>query len=64
MITIENEVTIADLDECIKNVNDMLKTDTFGNRMTWQKRQMLQSSLDDLLDARWNLMQTGNAVID
>lgn len=64
MITIEEEVTLADLDEAIKNVHDMLKTDTFGNRMSWQKREMLQSSLDDLLDARLNLMKTGSAVID
>lgn len=64
MLTIEKEVTIAEIDEAISNVHAMLKTDTYGNRMDWRKKQILQTSLDDLLDARLNLSKTGNAVIE
>jgi hypothetical protein len=39
----------------------MLQKDEFGNRMNWRKKEMLQSSIDDLLDARLNLIQRGNA---
>jgi hypothetical protein len=64
MLTIEKEVTIAEIDEAISNVYAMLKTDTFGNRMDWRKKHILQTSLDDLLDARLNLARTGQTVID
>ena len=64
MLTIEKEVTIAEIDEAISNVYAMLKTDTFGNRMDWRKKHILQTSLDDLLDARLNLVKTGQAVSD
>jgi hypothetical protein len=64
MLTIEKEVTIAEIDEAISNVYAMLKTDIFGNRMDWRKKHILQTSLDDLLDARLNLAKTGQAVID
>jgi hypothetical protein len=64
MLTIEKEVTIAEIDEAISNVYAMLKTDTFGNRMDWRKKHILQTSLDDLLDARLNLAKTGQAVSD
>ena len=61
-MVIEEEVTVADIDECIINVNAMLKVDTFGNRMDWRKRETLMSSLDDLLDARNNLVKTGSPI--
>lgn len=64
MLTIEKEVTVAEIDEAISNVYAMLKTDTYGNRMDWRKKQILQTSLDDLLDARINLTKTGQAVTD
>ena len=64
MLTIEKEVTVAEIDEAISNVYAMLKTDTYGNRMDWRKKQILQTSLDDLLDARINLTKTGQAVSD
>ena len=56
-ITIEEEVTVADIDEALAHINLMLKTDEFGNRLTWQKKEMLLESLDDLLDARLHLMK-------
>ena len=59
MLTIEKEVTIAEIDEAISNVHAMLKTDTYGNRMDWRKKEMLTEQLDELLDARINLVRTG-----
>jgi hypothetical protein len=56
-ITIEEEVTVADIDEALAHINLMLKTDEYGNRLTWQKKEMLLESLDDLLDARLHLMK-------
>jgi hypothetical protein len=56
-ITIEEEVTVADIDEALAHINVMLKTDHYGNRLTWQKKEMLLESLDDLLDARLHLMK-------
>lgn len=64
MILIEHEVTLGELDEAIANVYAMLKTDTYGNRMDWRKKQLLETSLDDLLDARLNLTKTGSAIIE
>jgi len=58
-VVITEEVTLADIDETIKHVNDMLRTDEYGNRMDWRKRETLLMSLDDLLDARLNLVKTG-----
>jgi hypothetical protein len=54
-LTITDEVTVADIDEAIKHIYKMLKTDEYGNRMDWRKKEMLQASLDDLLDARLSL---------
>ena len=33
----------------------MLKVDEYGNRMEWRKKELLQKSIDDLLDARISL---------
>ena len=58
-VQITEEVTLDDIDETISHINEMLKTDEFGNRMTGRKKEMLQLSIDDLLDARLNLVKTG-----
>lgn len=60
-VVITEDISVADIDEAIRHTYAMLKTDEFGNRMNWKKREMLQSSIDDLLDARLNLIQTGKA---
>lgn len=60
-VVITEDISVADIDEAIRHTYAMLKTDEFGNRMSWKKREMLQSSIDDLLDARLNLIQTGKA---
>ena len=62
MIVIEEEVTLDQIDECLSHVYAMLKTDEFGNRMDWRKKEMLTEQLDELLDARINLVKTGKAV--
>lgn len=58
-LTITDEITLDDIDEAIKHISTMLKTDEFGNRMTWRKKELLQNSIDDLLDARLRLAQEG-----
>jgi hypothetical protein len=64
MFTIEEDITLADLDEAIRHISLMLKRDEFGNRMTWQKKQILLDSLDDLLDARIEAKNAEQACTD
>jgi hypothetical protein len=59
-VVLTDEVTLEDIDEALKHVYSMLKTDIYGNRMDWRKKEMLQTSLDDLLDARLNMVKNGN----
>lgn len=56
-LAITDDVTIDDIDEAIKHINGMLKTDEYGNRLNWRKKELLQKSIDDLLDARLSLAQ-------
>lgn len=58
-LTITEEVTLEEIDEAIKHVFAMLKTDQYGNRMDWRKKEILEMSIDDLLDARLTLQKTG-----
>jgi hypothetical protein len=59
VIVIEEEVTLDQIDECLSHVYNMLKTDEYGNRMDWRKKEMLTEQLDELLEARFNLVHTG-----
>jgi hypothetical protein len=63
-VELADEITIDDIDETIKHINEMLKTDEYGNRMDWRKKEMLLLSIDDLLDARLNLVKTGKLFPD
>jgi hypothetical protein len=63
-VQITEEITLDDIDETIRHINDMLKTDEYGNRMDWRKKEMLLLSIDDLLDARLNLVKTGKLFPD
>jgi hypothetical protein len=63
-VVITDEVTVADIDETIAYVRQLMLTDTYGNRMDWKKKEDLQISIDELLDARINLMRTGRAFIE
>jgi len=54
---IDDEITIAELDEALGHISRMLKVDKFGDRMTWQRKQFLEGSLDDLLDTRLEVMR-------
>jgi hypothetical protein len=56
-LAITDDVTIEDIDEAIAHIFALLKTDEFGNRMNWRKKEILQNSIDDLLDARIKLAQ-------
>lgn len=55
MLIIEDEVTISELDEALAFIWKELKTNEFGKRMDWRKKELLLSSIDDLLDARLDL---------
>jgi hypothetical protein len=56
MLIIEKEVTIPELDEALTFIWEKVKTDEYGNRMDWQKKELLLTSIDDLLDARIELL--------
>lgn len=60
-VAITEDVTLEDIDEAIKHIFNMLKTDEYGNRMDWRKKELLQNSIDDLLDARLRLTNEGKA---
>lgn len=60
MLQIEDEITLADIDEALKHVSERLKVDEYGNRMDWRKRELLLASIDDLLDARLALQGEGD----
>lgn len=57
VVKIDGEETLADLDETIALLAADLKIDEYGNRMTWKKRQELIWNIDNLLDARLDLMK-------
>ena len=63
-VVITEEVTLTDIDETIAYVRQLMLIDTYGNRMDWKKKEDLQTSIDELLDARINLMKTGKAFIE
>ena len=48
------EATLAEIDEALSHLRERLR-DRYGNRPTYQQRQLYLSSVDDLLDARLSL---------
>jgi hypothetical protein len=52
MLTINDGITVQELDEAIAHVYAMLQDDRYGNRLTHKKKELLRSSMDDLLYAR------------
>ena len=58
MIVIDGEVSVAEIDEALRNLREMLE-DRYGNRLNHQKKELLLSSVDDLLDERLRLMKEG-----
>lgn len=56
MVLVDESVSVAEIDEAIAHAAKALKTDHYGNRMSWKKKALLESSIDDLLDERWKLM--------
>jgi hypothetical protein len=48
------EATLAEIDEALSHLRERLQ-DRYGNRLTYQQRQLYLSSVDDLLDARLSL---------
>jgi len=56
MLVVEDE-SLAEIDEALGNLQRDLSTDIYGKRMNWRKREMLLWSIDNLLDARSELVQ-------
>ena len=59
MLVVEDE-TLAEIDEALANLQRDLSTDKYGKRMTWNKRELLLWSIDNLLDARSELVRAMN----
>jgi len=51
MLIVQDE-TVAEIDEALANLSLDLRTDKYGQRMNWRKKEMLLWSIDNLLDAR------------
>lgn len=58
-VLIIDRVTVAEIDEALGYLNDRLKVDRYGARMTHQRRLILQGAIDDLLDERLALTRKG-----
>ena len=56
MLRVEDE-SIPQVDEALANLVTDLKTDEYGNRMTWQRKQNILANIDRLLDSRNALSQ-------
>jgi len=55
VLIVDETITIADIDEAIVHIKELL-VNTYGNRLTYQRRELLKSSIDDLLDIRLALV--------
>lgn len=53
---ITQEVTVEDIDECLKYLAQRLE-DKYGNRLNYNSKKLLLDSIDDLLDARLAMTQ-------
>lgn len=56
MVLVDESVSLSEIDEAIAHAAKALKTDHYGNRMTWKKKALIESSIDDLLEERFRLM--------
>ena len=52
MVVIEEGVSLVEVDEALSFVAVSLKTDKYGDRMNWKKREIYLESIDALLDER------------
>jgi hypothetical protein len=57
MVTVEEGVSLAEVDEALSHVSASLKVDKYGDRMSWRKRELYLESIDALLDERLSLMK-------
>ena len=63
MVICQEGVSLGELDEALSHVAKGLKTDTYGNRLTWQRRNLLIESMDSLLDERLSLMAKQESLV-
>jgi hypothetical protein len=55
MIIAIEEVTIEEIDEALSYLREKLQ-DRYGNRLTYHQKQLYLESVDNLLDARIELL--------
>lgn len=55
------EITVEDIDEALKYLAASLE-DKYGSRLTWRKKDLIMSSIDDLLDARLALTENNDGL--
>ena len=61
MIIDKEVITLADIDEAIAHLSEMMK-DRYRNRLSHQRKAFLMSELDSLLDARLEaISELGNS---
>ena len=56
MLTVTDE-SISEIDEALANLCKDLKRDEYGNRMDWRKQENLKKHINDLLDARLEMLK-------
>ena len=56
MLTVTNE-SLVEIDEALANLVRDLKIDEYGNRMNWRKQENLKKHINDLLDARLEMVK-------
>ena len=61
MIITIDDVTLADIDEALKNYREKLQ-EHYGNRLTYHQRQAYLNKIDDLLDARLKITEGINGL--
>ena len=57
MVLVDESVSLVELDEALAHISLSLKTDHYGNRLTWHRKALLLESMDSLLDERNSLMR-------
>jgi hypothetical protein len=56
VVIVEEEATLDEIDEALSHLRLKLE-DRYGNRLNWKSKQLYLDSIDDLLDARSEMIK-------
>jgi hypothetical protein len=56
VVIVEDEATLDEIDEALSHLRLKLE-DRYGNRLNWKSKQLYLDSIDDLLDARSEMIK-------